>query len=85
MSTGVQRADRFAGDISAHYPLVASKYEPQPAPETSSPAPAAAGAPSFTFYPEGGAAGGPTTAAPAAANCSRPAASLEGGGIFLQK
>ena len=54
LAGGVERAERFAGRIAAHFPVTAAKYEAPAAPEGSTPAPAAApSGPNFTYYPEG--------------------------------
>ncbi len=54
LAGGVERAERFADRITAHFPAVAAKYEQPAAPEGGAPnQPAPASGPIFTYYPEG--------------------------------
>ncbi len=52
LAGGVERTERFAGRIAAHFPELAAKYETPAAPEGGAAAPAPSG-PNFTYYPEG--------------------------------
>src|SRR5579859_1784572 len=54
LAGGVERAERFAGRVAAHFPAIAAKYEPPAEPEAGAPSqPPAASGPIFTYYPEG--------------------------------